>query len=234
MEDTKQNGINNGDTVNGNAEKPSLFGMILQPTEQLQRIRENPKILVALIIVSILSAIGMVMMSTGIDMSDMSELEGLGEEELAIVNVIGQIGFAITGLFTPIVTIFISTVILFIVAKVLQSDVTFKQLFSMNTYISIISALGILLNGLLIMIMPTGSDMYMTSLNSVIKAEGALGGFLEAFEVFSIWMFVVTAIGLQVVAKFSKKAAWTVIIILFVITALFTTIGATLEATFGV
>lgn len=230
MEESK-NGV-----VTEVTENPSVFGMILNPTKQFERIRQNPKFLIALIVVTIMTAIGMALMAQGMDFSsDMDEFEGLGEEEMFVVTIITQIGFIIAGLFTPIVTIVISSAILLIIAKIAKSDVTFKQLFSMNTHTYMISAVGVILNGLLTLFIPTSNpEVYITSLYSIIEAEGALGGLLQYLEVFSIWMLIVTGIGLQVVAKFSKKLAWTIVIIFFLIGLLFVTVGAAIGATLGV
>ena len=76
-----------------------------------------------------------------------------------------------------------------------------------------ISALGILLNGLIFMILQVGDpEVYITSLNSIVHAEGVLGAFLGIVEVFSIWSLIITGIGLQVVAKFSKGLSWSIVV----------------------
>ena len=122
--------MENREMENSVVEKPSLIGMIMNPTVQFERIRENPKILVAILIVTFLTVIGMLMMSSGMELpTDDPELAGMGEEELMVIAMISQVSFVIVGLFTPIFTIFISTVVLLIIAKIVRSEVSFKQLF---------------------------------------------------------------------------------------------------------
>ena len=72
-----------------------------------------------------------------------SQLKGCQKslrEELAAVSMFTTITMIITGLFTPIFGVLIATVIYLIIAKIARSEVSFKQLFSMNTYIMMISA----------------------------------------------------------------------------------------------
>src|SRR5690625_1226488 len=89
-------------------EKPSLFGMIMNPTEQFHRIRENPKIIVPLILVTILTAIGMLLMMQTMDFTETPELTmGVSEEELMFLTLVGQITFIIVGILTPVFLVFL-------------------------------------------------------------------------------------------------------------------------------
>lgn len=216
-------------------EKPSIFGMIMSPGEQFNRIRENPKILVALLIVTALTTIGSVLMMNSIDVTNDPNIVGMGEEELMMVTLFSQITLVIVGLLSPIFIVLISTVIHIIVAKISQSTVSFKQLFSMNTYIFMISALSFIVNGLVTLAIGSGNpEILFTSLNSIIGAEGALGAFLNSIEVFTIWGMIITALGLQVVARFSKVLSWSVVIGLFVIGTGFSMASAGFTAMLGV
>lgn len=217
-------------------EKPSLIGMIMNPREQFERIRENPKIIVALLVVTFLTIVGLLMMVSAMDFIENDPaLAGMSEEELLIVSIIGQITFVVIGIFTPVVMISITAIIIFILAKIVRSDVSFKQLFSLGTYAYFISVLGFLLNGLVMMILKTGDpETLFTSLNSVVNAQGVLGALLSNFEVFNIWYLVVLAIGLQVVAKFSKGLSWSIVIAFFIIGAVFSMAGAAAGSVLGV
>lgn len=215
-------------------EKPSLFGMIMNPREQFERIRENPKIIVALIIVTVLTIVGMLLMMNGIDFMDDPSLAGMSEEEMMMVAMVSQIGFVIVGVFTPIFTLLISAVVQIIIAKIVRSEVTFKQLFSMNTYIFIITAISILVNGIVFMAIGGTAEIYFTSLNSIIGAEGILGAVFNSIEVFSIWTLIITALGLQIVARFSKGLSWTIVIVFYVVSLIFQMISAGLNTMMGV
>lgn len=214
--------------------KPSLFGMIMNPTEQFDRIRKNPKIIVALLLVTILTTIGMALMLQTMDFESSPELVGFSEEELMFAALIGQITFVVVGVFTPVFVILISTIVFIIIAKIVRSEVSFKQLFSMNTYIFMISALSFIVNGLAFLVVGNGNpEIYFTSLNSIINAEGVAGAFLNSIEVFSIWGLIITAIGLQVVARFSKGLSWAVVIGFYIVSLIFAMAGAAFSTMFG-
>lgn len=216
-------------------EKPSIFGMIMNPGIQFKRIKQNPKVLIALIVVTLLTIAGMLMMARGMDFASDPELMDMGEDELMMITLFTQLGMVFTGLFTPIVGIMISVLIYFVIAKITQSDVTFKQLFSLTTYIYFISSISIVVNGLAMMLVGSENpDMLFTSLNSIVGAEGALGGLLNSIEVFQIWTLIITALGLQIVAGFSKKLSWAVVIVWFLVGAGFTMISASMTTMLGV
>lgn len=200
-------------------EKPSLFGMFLEPKKQFERLKDNPIILVPFIIIAVLTTIGMFVMMSQIDfIAQDPELANMGEDELMFVTIFTQVIFVITGILAPAVSILVSSFVYFIVAKIAKSEVSFKQLFSMNTFIYIISILGIFVNALAFFAVDNPNpDVYLTSLNSMVEADGALGVLFTSIEIFSIWNIILTAIGLQIVAKFSKGLSWGLVIGIFVI-----------------
>ena len=128
----------------------------------------------------------------------------------------------------------IATVIYLIIAKIARSEVSFKQLFSMNTYIMMISALSMILNGIGVALLGGTAGTMYTSLGSLIGAEGTMGALLTSIEVFAIWGMILQAIGLQKVANFSKGLAWTIVIVFFAIGIIFTMIGAAFSGMVGV
>ncbi|MGM8212175.1 Yip1 family protein [Virgibacillus sp. W0430] len=222
-------------TEETNVKNPSLLGMITSPTEQFERIKERPKIWGAMIIVTILFIIGTWLTTLGVDMS--MEMEGMDAESLAMIQTFAAVGSVIGGLFIPIFTVLISSFIYWVIAKIAKSEVTFKQLFSMNTYILIISAISLLINGAIMAAVGVeieDQNIMFTSLGSLVSADGVLGAVLNSFEVFSIWVVILSAIGLNKVAGLSKGLAWTIAIIFFVIGIVFAMIGAALNGFTGV
>lgn len=226
------------ETMNENTvelKKPSLIGMVMNPREQFERIRKNPKIIVALIVITVLSIISVLFTLQSMSEVLEQEMVGISEEELMIFTIATQITAIVMATFTPAVSILITSGIYMLIAKIAQSDVTFKQMFSLFLYTSFITSLGSLINGFFSMfIAGTSPEVPLTSLNSIVGAEGVLGVTLSSIEVFTIWGIVLMAIGLQVVAKFSKGLAWGTVIAFFIISLLLG-IGATvLSQTVGV
>lgn len=216
--------------------KPSLWGILWSPTEQFGRIKERPKIWGALAIVTLLTVIGVYLSSLG-TLEGIPGMEEIPAEELAeleaLSSIFGTITMVITGLFTPIIGILISTLIYLLIAKIARSEVSFKQLFSMNTYIMIVSALGTVINGAGVALLGGTVGTMYTSLGSIIPAQGALGGLFNGLEVFGIWSVILSAIGLHKVAEFSKGLAWTISIVFFVIGLIFAVIGGAFSGMVG-
>lgn len=212
---------NNENFVQNQVEKdnPELLGMIMNPREQFERIRENPKIVVALIVVTLLALIAALFSFKGMEQILEAELGAVSEEEMMILTIVAQITAVVTALFTPIVTVLISSAIYMLIAKIAQKDVTFKQLFSMFFYIAFINiGLSGFVNGFFSMFVKNANpEVALTSLNSIIGAEGVMGELLSSIEVFSIWGIVLTAMGLQIVAQFSKGLAWGTVIAFYII-----------------
>ncbi|MFP7295850.1 Yip1 family protein [Neobacillus niacini] len=207
-------------------QKPSLFGMFTSPGEQFERIKLSPKIWVPLFIVSILYAIGMTFMALSMDASTLIE-QGVPEDQVDLVLGITKVTVAITGILTPIIGVLISSAIHLIITKIASSPVTFKQLFSMNTHIMVIGAIGVILNTAIRYAIGGNPEIYVTSLAGVLNQEKT--GILSSFEIFSIWTMIVTAIGLHKTAQLSKGLAWTIAIVFFLIGIGFALIGSLLQ-----
>lgn len=211
-------------------EKPSIFGMIWSPIEQFERIRERPRILGPMAIIVGLFIVGMLITMLSVDIG----LEGVSGEEMAAFAGIMAVVSGIIGVIAPVIGTLISSFIYWIIAKLAQSEVSFKQLFSMCTYIMIISALSTVINGIGIAILGGNGETMFTSIGSFIPAEGAIGGLLNSIELFSIWGVILVALGLNKVANLSKGLAWTISIAFFVIGVVFTMIGAAFGGVVGV
>jgi hypothetical protein len=206
--------------------KPSLLGMFTSPGEQFERIKQNPKIWIPLIIVSILYAIGMTLMALSMDASTLLD-QGVPEDQVDLILGITKVTVAITGILTPIIGVLISSAIHLIITKIASSPATFKQLFSMNTYIMVIGAAGVILNTGIRYAIGGNPEIYVTSLAGLLNQEKV--GILGSFEVFTIWTMIVTAIGLHKTGQLSKGLAWTIAIVFFLIGIGFALIGSLLQ-----
>ncbi|AIM17469.1 permease [Bacillus sp. X1(2014)] len=204
-------------------ENPSLIGMFTSPGEQFERIKGNPKIWVPLLIVSILYGIGSTLMGLSMDVGTLID-QGVPEDQAEFLIGFTKISTAITGIFIPIIGVLISSAIYLLVAKIAGVSVTFKQLFSMNTFIMVISGLGLVLNMAIIYLINGNPEIFITSLAGVFNQEKT--GLLSSIEIFGIWSTILTAIGLHKTANFSKGLAWTIAIIFFLISLGFGQIGS--------
>ncbi|ETI69471.1 Yip1 family protein [Neobacillus vireti] len=195
-------------------ESPKLLGMFTSPGLQFERIKQNPKIWVPLIIISIIYAVGMTLMALSMDAETLVG-SGIPEDQAEIFLVVTKVITAITGIFAPIITIVISSAIHLIIAKIANSPVSFKQLFSMNTYITIIAAVGLIINMTVRFVIGGDPRINITSLAGLLNQDKV--GVLSFIEVFGIWGVILTALGLHKTAQFSKGLAWTIAIAFFLI-----------------
>lgn len=214
------------------AAKPSLLGLIWSPGEQFDRMRANPRFWGPFVIVTLLTVIGMGLMAMGMSEELIDEMlsVGLSEEEAAPLVMASQVGIVVTGLFMPILVIFISSAIYLAITKLAHKDTRFKQLLSMTTYVYFIGTLGLILNQLISYVIGGDPGVQVTSLASLVDVEGAMFGVLSSIEVFTIWSTILTASGLQRVGRLSRGAAWIVAIVFFLIGIGFTLIGFSIGA----
>lgn len=197
-------------------QKPSLFGMIFSPGEQFERMRERPVIWWPLILVTILMTAVAVLTALGTDYSAVPGLE-MSAEDQEMMKIFGAVGAGVAGFFGTPISFLIFGLILWGIAKIAKSNVTFKQMFSLMIFISFITMIGQLLNQLIILAIAGDPTILLTSLNSFVGATGILGAVLGTIEVFSIWYYILLALGLIKVAMLSKPVALTITIIFFAI-----------------
>lgn len=206
-------------------EKPKILGMVTQPTVQFKKIKQNPVIWMPLIIISLLMMVGAFITAMNIDYSNNPEIqeaiEVIGIDEDVMIRS-GAILAGLGNLILPGITALITTVIYLVISKVIKKQVSFSQLFSMNTYILFISAIGVLLNGLLSTVLTGDTSTLFTSLAYVIPTDNImLENVFAMIEIFTIWGLVLTIIGLQIVANFSKKASLIIVIGFYILSLLF-------------
>ncbi|MFC0524434.1 Yip1 family protein [Pontibacillus salicampi] len=200
-----------------NSGKPSLFGMVLNPGEQFEKVKSNPKVWVPLMFVTLLFTIGMSLMAMSLDAETIQgqQAGAVPAEQEEMLMMIAKVTMAITGIFIAPFTALIYTVIYLIVAKIAGSPAGFKKLFSMITYTLVISGFGLILNSLLMMAFGGNEMVHYTSLAGLL---GQGSGIMNGIEIFAIWQTILTAIGLQKVGEMSKGLSWTAAILLFIAT----------------
>lgn len=166
-------------------------------------------------IVMVITILGLWFTSLGVELPS---LDHLTDKEIRAGKIFANVGIVIIGMATTVISILVSTIIFFIFTKIVQASVTFKQLFTMNTYIMLITSISMVFNGMLIALLGNYSDnepLY-TSLARYITADGRIGVALNSVELFSIWTLILTAIGLQYVANIPKKLSWALAALFFV------------------
>ena len=201
-------------------QKPSLLKMFWRPKEQFVKIRSNPIIATPLIIVTVIYIMASMVKALFIRAEDLM-LPGMTVQEADMVAATAKAFTAMSGFISPVFTILFMTLIYFIILKIARKNTTFKQLFSMNTYIFVVQAVGLLVNSLLMMVIDSSSGSAITSL-ALFNRDWSL---LNAIELFTIWKFVLTAIGFHLVGQLSKSTSIILVIVLFIIQSSTTLLG---------
>lgn len=206
-------------------EKPKLLGMIVNPTEQFLKLKKTPVIWVPLIIISLLMMVGATVTALNVDYANDPELqesiEMLGIDEGLMIK-FSAMFVGLGSLFIPGLTALISTIIYLVVAQVIKKPVSFSQLYSMNIYIFFISALSVLFNALLSFVLTGDSTVMFTSLAAIVQTDSLMiKSMFSMIEIFTIWGLILTIIGLQKVANFSKRAAIIIVVGFYVLSLLF-------------
>ena len=201
-------------------QKPSLLKMFWRPKEQFVKIRSNPIMATPLIIVTVIYIMASMVKALLIRAEDLM-LPGMTVQEADMVAATAKAFTAMSGFISPVFTILFMTLIYFIILKIARKNMTFKQLFSMNTYIFVVQAVGLLVNSLLMMVIDSSSGSAITSL-ALFNRDWSL---LNAIELFTIWKFVLTAIGFHLVGQLSKSTSIILVIVLFIIQSSTTLLG---------
>ncbi|MCS1352468.1 YIP1 family protein [Mechercharimyces sp. CAU 1602] len=220
--------------------KPSILGMIMSPGEQFARIKENPRFWGALITVTLLNTLlitlsmflivgtpeGQEEMMSQVNGQEVSDamLEGM---KWMMVGV-GALGM----LFVYPIVILLTTLLHWFLMRMVNSDITYRQTLSVNSYAMVISLLG---STLLVVTIATGIyqplldeiSTYPTSLASMVETESAVvGALLSTIEIFTIWQLILTAMGLSIVGSVSRGKGWTVALVVFSLGVLLNVVGA--------
>lgn len=193
-------------------QSPNVLGMILSPRKQFKLMINTPLILKPLLIVSFITILAGIILFQGIDFGDEPFLNSLTTRELFDLQAYN----IMNSVLIVIATMIAYALIHFLAAKVVKSKISIIQLISMNAHIAIIPAIGILINSILFYFM---KDMVsvssFTTLGNLVNNSDVLKAALSSFELFLIWQFVLMALGLQVVGRFTKKSAWVIIMLFF-------------------
>ncbi|MDA2597084.1 Yip1 family protein [Bacillus cereus group sp. Bc061] len=208
----------NINTQDAGSKKPSLFGMITSPGEQFERMKTSNAVWGAFWILVLLG--GLVGGFAAYVYSLTPEAIKLNKE-LGVTVSAGMtygMGFGVGALGMGF-SFLISAVVYKVLMVFMSNDTSYKKLLTITVYSSVISLIGVLINIILAYILGgSGQEMY-TGLGPIFaSSSGVVKGIVSKFEVFTIWGYVVTWLGLQITAGLTKKQATIITIVFFVLT----------------
>lgn len=200
------------------SKKPSLFGMITSPGEQFERMKTSNAVWGAFWLLVLLG--GLVGGFAAYVYSLTPEAIKLNKE-LGVTVSAGMtygMGFGVGALGMGF-SFLLSAVVYKVLMVFMSNDTSYKKLLAITVYSSVISLIGVLINIILAYILGgSGQEMY-TGLGPIFaSSSGVVKGIVSKFEVFTIWGYVVTWLGLQITAGLTKKQATIITIVFFVLT----------------
>lgn len=219
--------------MNENSTNPSILGMVFSPGEQFERIREKPKVWIPLLIVVLGSLVAGWLMVMSPDFEATMNQGMNGAENMGGALIFIKVFTALSVGISPIFGVLIGSFIYWLISKATPSEVTFKQLFSMNLFITFVTTIGLLLNGLLMALLGGEPGTMYTSIGSFMNLEGGTAGVLNSLEIFNIWTTILTVIGLRITAGWPKALAWIIPIVFFLIGIGFAAIGTMMNSMTG-
>ncbi|MFB6433723.1 Yip1 family protein [Bacillus thuringiensis] len=207
--------INTQDVV---SKKPSLFGMITSPGEQFERMKTSN---------AVWGAFWLLVLIAGLVGGFAAYVYSLTPEAIKLNKELGVtvsaamtygMGFGVIAISMAFVFL-LSSVVYKVLMVFISNDTSFKKLLAITVYSSVISLLGLLINTILAYILGgSGQEMY-TGLEPIFaSSSGVVKGIVSKFEVFTIWGYAVTWLGLQITAGLTKKQATIITIVFFVLT----------------
>lgn len=208
----------NINTQDVGAKKPSLLGMITSPSEQFERMKTSN---------AVWGAFWLLVLIAGLVGGFAAYVYSLTPEAIKLNKELGVtvsaamtygMGFGIIAISMAFVFL-LSAVVYKVLMVFISNDTSFKKLLAITVYSSVISLLGLLINTILAYILgASGQEMY-TGLEPIFaSSSGVVKGIVSKFEVFTIWGYAVTWLGLQITAGLTKKQATIITIVFFVLT----------------
>ncbi|MBM7096022.1 YIP1 family protein [Bacillus sp. H-16] len=208
--------VHNIDPVQPEKKKPSLFKIITSPAEQFSRMKENPTVALPLLIVTAVFAVfGGIFAYT----TDFQTLIGdVPADEAVFIEAaegIMRLTTFISMLFIPVIGSLFAAFVMWIAAKITAGEATFKQLFSLNVFVNLLTGIGLLVNLLIILAFGLDPLQTYTGLTVFFDPLDQVFPLVAMFEVFGIWLLILTVIGLRIVVSMSPAAAWITALIIY-------------------
>lgn len=194
--------------------------------QHFYKLCEQPKWRLKLLITIIVTILSAIFGSLAIDYNKMFENANMTDHQLDQAKLLGQVGGAVGSVFSAIIGIVITFIVILLISKIMKSDTSGKSIFSATLSYTLVT--GII--GLIVIVIQWISglspmDYTITSLNIFDKGNKVLGAFnLQTF--IGAYIFVIL---LYATIKLSKKTSIIFGIIYLIVFIGFSLLGASLS-----
>lgn len=208
-----------------------VAGVFLWPGKVMENLAERPRIafpFIFLPVVQLVAVLAMIPMykefvRTGTEeLVFQQNLEMTAEQLNNAVN-LATITGPVAGAIGVVITWVLGALILWGIIKIFKGQGSFKQVLSITGYAGVITILSTVVHIIKTNITGVYDLMSYTSIAVLMpKMEGNfIYGMAKFLDVFSIWQYVVIAIGVAAVSKMPKKKAYLIVAAIFVIQVLY-------------
>lgn len=198
--------------------------LVLAPT--FNKFREQPKWLVNMIVLIVISIISTMITMHITDITAEMKNEGLSDSEIQNMKAFMTIFTYIYGAIGPIFTVAISFVFILVISKIMKSEVKASSLFAAATLYTLISSLIALIIVAILALFGLDPTEYSITSLQIFNQDNA---FLGAFDIITLIDAYLFGIILYATSRLSGKASliWSIAYIIVVIG--FSLIGASIK-----
>lgn len=206
-----------------------VLGVIISPEQTMQNLAEKPRILFP-IIIQALGMLGLYLLRFPLymDMLRKGMELGLAQSNTQLtpeqIEASLQMGLGITLVAIPLTTLAVWVVVSAVslgAMKIFKGEGNFKQIASVVGYSYVITLLYLVISAVASFFSGTLMlDASLANLTNLVMPDlkGTLTyGIIRGIDLFTVWYYIVMAIGLTKVGKISKAKAYGVVGVLFII-----------------
>ncbi|MDD5528705.1 MAG: YIP1 family protein [bacterium] len=203
----------------------SLLKIFYAPVEVFNELKEKPYWLLAFIVflvVMLASSAGLlpIIKSTAMETMQGNIPSGDAEQAMGFFNgpkfyLISLVGVCFS---TILGVLFQAGIFLFILSLFFRKDVTFKQMLSLTVHTKLVTLLGIVIKFPIILAkqsMEVHTDLLLFA--PFLKPKTFLYTFLGSMDFFTIWSFVLFAMGISVFTKLEQKKTYILVFVSWLI-----------------
>lgn len=209
-----------------------VLGVIISPEKTMKSLEQKPRILFSLLltlitpIVMIFSIFPMFIEYTRKTLEATYEnmnIQMTSEQIDQVLN-ITKYTAPFAGAIGAVAMWFLGTLVLWGIIKIFKGEGQYKQILSVTGYASVISTLAVIVSIVTTQLTGAFSDVSYTSFASLLPnmKGNFFYGASKAIDVFSIWKYIVIAIGVTTVSKLEKKKVYIIIACIFAVFMIYT------------
>lgn len=207
-----------------------IIGVIFSPGKVMQSLEQKPRILFALLLtiitplVMIFSVYPMYKEYLRSTLETAPATANLTAEQIDMAVNISQYSTPFILAITAVAMWVLGALVLWVIFKIFKGVGRYKQILSVTGYAAVIAALATIASIITTQITGVFSDVAFTSLASFfLNMKGSfIYGVAKTIEIFSIWQYVVIAIGVATVSKLDKKKVYIIVACIFAVIAIYT------------